>query len=284
MRRAHGAKDSRLRPSSDRPTRSLRRASRPVGHRVVRWRRASRCRARARNHVRWRLAKATLRWASSVDRRLARRARRRGRPTPRGSRWRRTPAAPGRSARGAPRASSMRPASNWARARAAIRAPVVGRLEPRGRARRPAPGSRAAGGSGASPRSSAISRARTTRRGLRRSIARREARREASQPRDERRQAVGGQVRLEPGADGRRRSAARRCRGRGRPRAGRARCRRRGSRRRRAPRGRARTPRAWAAKSATLNGSSGSTRSRPWCGTRARSAAVALAVPMSRPR
>ena len=39
-----------------------------------------------------------------------------------------------------------------------------------------------------------------------------------------------------------------------------------------------------ATKSATLNGSSGSTRSRPWCGTRARSAAVALAVPMSRPR
>ena len=47
---------------------------------------------------------------------------------------------------------------------------------------------------------------------------------------------------------------------------------------------RARTPRACVAKSATLNGSSGSTRSRPWCGTRARSAAVALAVPMSRPR
>ncbi len=42
--------------------------------------------------------------------------------------------------------------------------------------------------------------------------------------------------------------------------------------------------RAWAAKSATLKGSSGSTRSRPWCGTRARSAAFTLAVPMSIPR
>ena len=38
----------------------------------------------------------------------------------------------------------------------------------------------------------------------------------------------------------------------------------------------ARTARACVAKSATLNGSSGSTRSRPWCGTRARSAAVDL--------
>ena len=37
-------------------------------------------------------------------------------------------------------------------------------------------------------------------------------------------------------------------------------------------------------KSAAVKGSSGSTRSRPWCGTRARSAALTLAVPMSMPR
>ena len=39
-----------------------------------------------------------------------------------------------------------------------------------------------------------------------------------------------------------------------------------------------------AANSATVNSSPGSTRSRPWCGTAARSAAVGLAVPMSMPR
>ena len=42
--------------------------------------------------------------------------------------------------------------------------------------------------------------------------------------------------------------------------------------------------RAWAAKSATVNGSSGSTRSSPWCGMPRRSSTVAFAVPMSRPR
>ena len=72
---------------------------------------------------------------------------------------------------------------------------------------------------------------------------------------------------------------ARRCRGRGRRPAGRARCRRPGSRRRPRPPGRRRTPSACATKSATLNGSSGSTRSRPWCGTRARSAGGGLGRP-----
>ena len=56
-----------------------------------------------------------------LDRRGDASARRRGRPRPRGSRSPRRPAAPGRTARGGLRASSIRPASNWARARVAIR-------------------------------------------------------------------------------------------------------------------------------------------------------------------
>ena len=73
-----------------------------------------------RNHVRWRLANATFRRASCRSPRRAS-ARHRGPPRPRDSRWRRTPAAPSHTAREAPRASSTRPASNWRRARTAIR-------------------------------------------------------------------------------------------------------------------------------------------------------------------
>ena len=80
------------------------------------------------------------------------------------------------------------------------------------------------------------------------------------------------------------RSGARRCPGRARRHEDRARSRRPGSRPRPARRSRSSASRAWATKSATLNGWSGSTRSRPWCGTRARSVAFTLAVPMSRPR
>ena len=83
-----------------------------------------------------------------LDRRVERRARRRGPPTPRGSRSRRTPAGPDRTARGASRASSMRPASNWARARAAIRSRCAA-----GSTVRPEPGHRArvAAGGGRGP-------------------------------------------------------------------------------------------------------------------------------------
>ena len=238
----------------------------------------------ARNHVRWRFANATLRRASSSIAASSVELAVEDRPRLAVADRARTPGSAGSNRSRSARASSMRPASNWARARAAIRSRVRRPGRRRARARRPGPGSRAAGGRGASPASSAISRARTTRRGLRRSTPAASAGASAAQAVDERREAVGVEVapRGRRGPPGR--SAARRCRGRARPRAGRARCRRRGSRRRRARRSSARTPRACVAKSATLNGSSGSTRSRPWCGTRARSAAVALAVPMSRPR
>ena len=120
-----------------------------------------------RNHVPWRFANATLRWASSVDRLPRGSGRRRARPRPRGSRSPRT-----RQRRVEPLARGPRPRRSGrrrtGRGRAsAIHSRCVGGLDAAGRARRPARGSRGAGAAGASPCSSAISRARATRRGLR---------------------------------------------------------------------------------------------------------------------
>ena len=180
---------SRLgRCSSGRPPGSAPRPARRAGS-GRRPRRATRSRARARNHVRWRLA-------SSVSRRRPRRspprasACRRARRTPRDSRSRRRPERRGSSGRGA-----RRPPRRGRRRTGRARGPRSSRDASRGRRRRgraTATGarSRAPPGSGRSPWRYAISRARTTRRGLREVDVRGEGRREVAEPLDERRQAL----------------------------------------------------------------------------------------------
>ena len=198
-----------------------------------------------------------------LDRRRRASAPRRGRPTPRGSRSPRT------------RAGRVEPLAQ--RARLVDEAGVeLGRARGRRCARRARPVRRSSPSQVDRARIAARRRSRRVARRARRSRARarrgagcagrRRRRRRARAPagastsdaRARRRSAPPRGGRAAPG-----RSAARRCRGRARPRAGRARSRRRGSRRRRARSIPARTSRAWAAKSATLNGWSGSTRSRP---------------------
>ena len=169
----------------------------------------------------------------------------------------------------------MRPASNWARARVAIRRAcsrlVDGQAEPLDRPRVPARRRQrtVAPQLGDLERPDDATRVAQVDRSRRASGRSRSGARRA--PRRHRPRAPPRARAL-----GRGRSAARPCRGRGRRRAGRARSRRRGSRRRPRPAIAASAGPACAAKSATLNGSSGSTRSRPWCGTRARSAALDL--------
>ena len=168
--------------------------------------------------------------------------------------------------------------------RSAARAPRGRRR--RGRATRPAPDTRAATGSG---------RVALERRDLQRAD---DAPRVAEVgPRGERRgqpttaapASASSAVAFEVGLEGRpappRPTAARPCPGPPSPPAARTPCRRRGSRSppRSAEVARAR-PRRASGTSATLNGWSGSTRSRPWWTTRRRSSGVAFAVPMSRPR
>ena len=185
-----------------------------------------------------------------------------------------------RTARGATRASSTRPASNWARAR--LRDPVAVRrrvdLEP-DPGDRPVVAARRGQRPARRRRPSAISRARTTRRGLAVSIAaarfgatarsrstsgssptaRNSASSRARTAGSDGSASVGEPARdraeVQPGAAGEDRDPAAARRSRPAPR------------------------RAWAAKSATVNGSSGSTRSRPWCGMPRRSAERRLRGP-----
>ena len=208
---------------------------------------------------------------------------RRRRPRPRGSRWPRRPVGRGRSARAAPR--PPRPAH---RRTAGAPGARCGARVPRGpasdRSRSPARRSRGARGAGRR-RGARRSRGRgATRRGLAVSVWAARVGAVASSRVDERREAVGGELGLEASADRRvvgqrvevdaardgsqvqaraadqqRDAVARGHLGQHLP----------GMRRRNRP----------AAKR-----SGGSTRSRPACGTRARSAALTLAVPMSRPR
>ena len=93
-----------------------------------------------RNQVRWRFAKATLRFASSSIAAVACQFAVEDRPRLAVADRRERTAAPDRTAHGAPCASSMRPASNWARARSAIQCSWIARLhrepEPRDGRRR----------------------------------------------------------------------------------------------------------------------------------------------------
>ena len=214
-----------------------------------------------------------------LDRRVGVSAPRRGRPTPRGSRSPRRPAASGRTARGAPAPRRCRPASNWACARARRsgrrgrparrcspsqvdgpgiaerrgRRQVAGQLGDLERADDAARVAQvdAAGRAGRDRRRRATSASRpsaissASRRARTVGIARQRVGVEAARDR----------AQVEPGPAGEDRDAA--ARGRSRP-GRRAAC---------------------ATKSATLNGWSGSTRSRPWWATRARSAGARLGRP-----
>ncbi len=203
-----------IEPSDRRRPEQVRRRSRSFR------RRATRCPARRRNQVALALREGDVAADVGLDRGLAGQRRRRGPPTPRGSRSREGRQAGVEAARAAPAPPRSRPASNWARARAAIRrrwaAGSSRQAEPDDRSRiaacrRAAARRRAA---------SAISSARTTRRGLRRSMP---AASPGASARAARRAPPGRRRRGRPRAARGRpdRWAARRCRGRARRRAGR---------------------------------------------------------------
>ena len=183
-----------------------------------------------RNQVRWRLANCDVALRVQVDRRLPASARRRDRPAlavadRRERRQRRVvPLAEG--PRLVDEAGVELRAGPGRRSAGRCSAGLDDELEPE----RPAPGSRRAAGAARRPRASAISRARTTRRGLRRSVRAASAGASAASRAGERLEPVALEVapRSPPGPSGVRR-AARPCRCRRRRRAARTRCRRRGS-------------------------------------------------------